>query len=728
LSALKKALKAKRAHKIAGTSAEMLDFLLIVQDEYQHIRRLNPLFPTALRLAVNKILDQGLQQLRIYNAEGFKLLTEFYVEGGSDKSQVNRYGLSRFQLKRKRDDATAQLADILLHKEKLHRQQKTAEIHSHLPAPKTTTFLGRQQETESIVNQLLKDDDFRTLVVCGFGGVGKTALVSHCLSKMIAYFHFNRYFWWEADDGGGQSLERVWQRFVHDVFVAFYPNEDAGITLSAKKSQICQMLQQIPTLIIIDNIESQPVIQHFVIELKAFSPPGKFLMTSRVLPALPDNIFTIPLWDLTLAESDRFLRNQSQYKMVFDDQTCRKVFSVAGGNPLALLLLGNMITKTSLDFALAGWQDGHIDPFTHIYQRTWEGLSDSSQIILLAFQLMPVKGSSLHHLQSVTELTNSKLWKGISSLLDASLLNKEEGKAESWYKVHPLTQTFVQRKISDSTLFQTQMAHLVLSNLEFWVQEISDWNEKDNSYHRTETYLIKAVEVGLTFSVNAGKIVPLLLVLFPYIEMFDAWQRWLPLFDQCDQQYNEEHHGQKIILMNRLGQLHRFNYQYKQAIAYHEKAYLFATHQEDPDLMARSLKGLSLVYLHMNDLGRAEQYCREIFPLLPAEPNKQFAETITNLSFIACEQKKWADAIRYAQEAKSYWEKANNRINTAKACNNLARAYLGSNRLSKAKMTINHGLQMLVNVPYSLEQARLQNLLGIVYIQLSEYKLALSEF
>jgi tetratricopeptide (TPR) repeat protein len=357
--------------------------------------------------------------------------------------------------------------------------ESTKTSLSLLPITQSEIF-GRDKEL-SILNAAWQDDTQNLLQIIAFGGVGKSSLVNHWLSKL----HKEKYpdakrvyawsFYWQ---GEASDTNTSGDLFIKSALEWFGDTSPTLGTPWAKATRLAHLIRSSKTLLILDGLEplqyipgpksgqvENPAVALLIREL-ASNNTGLCLITSRLpvadLSSYDDGrVQTLSLDHLTYESSVKLLKNMGIYgqEFYFD-----KAVNKYQGHPLSLLLLGGYLSVaykhdiskfSELDSLLEDQDLGsQAKNLMKVYLDWFEGTPELNIIYLVCMLDRSVTLSTLktlstmardsEYFQNLRELSNLH-WKfSLGKLSEARLLTIAEGDVDLNIDCHPLIRDFVE--------------------------------------------------------------------------------------------------------------------------------------------------------------------------------------------------------------------------------------------------------------------------------------------
>lgn len=367
------------------------------------------------------------------------------------------------------DDETL-IQDGLKKKEVL---SQSVEILHNLPP--RNEFVGRKDEIEKIHFALLSRP--HTVVIDGIGGVGKTSLaleIAHeCLSasknnsnKDIATFMG---FIWISTKGHDLLLDNMLDEIaqtLNQIVILKQP-------LKEKRKSILRILQNSPSLIIVDSYETitDPTIQDFLIEIPE---PSKVLITTRIQKS--SQAKSISLRGLPETDAIDLIKSHGNNLGISEieksnEEKLLRLCKSTDGHPLAIKwALGQIKQKgQSLSTTLDYLEKARGNIFDQVFLNSWNLLSQDSQRIL---RIMPIFATDANKqsIEVASQLFGDSFNTAINQLVEMSLVNFSESGNNLFqrYSIHPLTKAFALTQLEET---DTKTAFYARKNLAIFYEE-----------------------------------------------------------------------------------------------------------------------------------------------------------------------------------------------------------------------------------------------------------------
>ena len=249
------------------------------------------------------------------------------------------------------------------------------------------------------------------------------------------------------------------QALVAELLTQVAPEEAQGLLAFPDRALnfLRNRLRNAPHLIFIDNLET-------VVDLEALAPtlftlinPSKFVLTSRRRLIDERSIYLYPVPELSETDALRLVRREAELRTLpevatADDTQLRPIYTVVGGNPLALLLVVGLTHVHSLDVVLhhlrgaRGLPAGNL--YTFVYRQAWDALDERHRQVLLAMPLVSIHGEPLEFVASICGLPDATTADTLHRLHQLSLVTVNGDLHHRRYGIHSLTRTFLQEQVA----------------------------------------------------------------------------------------------------------------------------------------------------------------------------------------------------------------------------------------------------------------------------------------
>jgi hypothetical protein len=161
-------------------------------------------------------------------------------------------------------------------------------------------------------------------------------------------------------------------------------------------------------------------------------------------------VFSFYLEELNRTDTLQFIRHEGQIRGLTEvvnapETQLKSIYTVVGGNPLALKLVVGQISVLSLPEVLdslkqaKGRKDAEL--YSFIYWQAWNTLDEAGQQVLL---MMPLaQDGTVDQLMALTELERDDLNQALQKLAELSLVQIGGTLQQRRYTIHRLTETFI---------------------------------------------------------------------------------------------------------------------------------------------------------------------------------------------------------------------------------------------------------------------------------------------
>ena len=235
-------------------------------------------------------------------------------------------------------------------------------VKANIPLQDYAKFVGRRKQISAIKKEIIEIPN-QDGIIYGIGGVGKTALMIQVSNELFREQNpddilFNNIVWVSAKRNYyNPSLDIIQpksSRFeslnhVISAILAFFEYEGVeGYSIEDKKNLVLELLLGNRVLLVLDNFEAVPKVEHdaiiafFGIETKQYlrKEPNnlKVIITSR--EQIPSGFHQVTLTGLDLTDSEKLMESLYEpYKMVSPELTKeqkQKIHEVTAGIPVVI--------------------------------------------------------------------------------------------------------------------------------------------------------------------------------------------------------------------------------------------------------------------------------------------------------------------------------------------------------------------------------------------------------
>jgi hypothetical protein len=445
-------------NKQDSTAEELLESLLIVQLARRELP--NPADRANRRMATNAVLEKALDKLAEQQGEYASILRWRFISKDKLFVVANRLHVSPDYVSRTQRKAISQLTAVILAEETAARAEHTSRLEARLKAPTYSRLFGRDALMEKVNAQLLASENPWLVALVGIGGIGKTSLADKIVRQIIPTLRFEEIYWLDVTpgtlSGRFQSPQATFQALLSDLLLQLYPHTTIpAATDEQRLTAVRRSLKERPTLIVVDNLETASDMALLMNSLFDLANPSKFLLTTRVQISRQANVLPITVDELPLADASVFIRYHAQETGIeavaeATEKDIAQIYQLTGGNPLALKIVISLLDMMPLDAILAGLTTNHpvavAEMYRRIYWQAWQTLSDDARRLLKAMPLVGDEADS-EYLAQISQLPQGTMWRAVEELRQRSLLEVRGGLHAKQYRIHPLTNSFLQTEI-----------------------------------------------------------------------------------------------------------------------------------------------------------------------------------------------------------------------------------------------------------------------------------------
>ncbi len=328
-----------------------------------------------------------------------------------------------------------------------------------LPLPTYSQLVGVAEKVARLNEALRTAAPPWLISLEGLGGIGKTALADFVLRQAISDGLTAEFAWVSArqeifSPAAGLTptgTPALTVATLVDTLLTTFGADDALTLPEAKKlNALAERLYNVPFLIVIDNLETVVDYETLLPALRHLVNPGKFIITSRRSLRAHSDVFCLSLADLSRADTLRFIRQEAKLRGITalttaTDAQLSDIYTVVGGNPLALKLVVGQVTVRALDTVLHDLRQAQgkkIEAlYTYIYWQAWHTLDAHEQQVLLTMPL--AQGGTPAQISAMSGLDEQTVSRTLATLVQRSLVQMGETLNDRRYTIHRLTETFL---------------------------------------------------------------------------------------------------------------------------------------------------------------------------------------------------------------------------------------------------------------------------------------------
>lgn len=217
------------------------------------------------------------------------------------------------------------------------------------------------------------------------------------------------------------------------------------------------------------------------------------------------------------------------------------------------------------------------------------------------------------------------------------------------------------------------MKNLVLANSRFWLSQLQHASLSLPDLRNACQALAATLELPEAWELTLA----LAKALHPKMERQGHWAEWdWFLLQLCEHAQRRADQAAEITLLLRRGAIQRQRGDYSAALRCYYQVWQSCRGTEDLTTQAVALSNLGDLYRLQGYSWRAEILCRRAFQLFEAQGELLLlAQTANHLGLIYLDQKRWAEAIPYFNQAKLLFEQCNDALGLGLIAQNLGVLY-----------------------------------------------------
>jgi hypothetical protein len=416
--------------------------------------------------AIKEWILRGLQHLHSEDSHAADLLRQRFLDDDPVRIVANRLNVSESLVLQRQREAILALAHCLWQEEAEILEEKQARILNRLEITVPVRLFGITDKQTTLLDLLGDEGPAWVIAVDGMGGIGKTTLVDVIVRQVATQPFYVDIGWVSARHrvftlwGGLQEpVDRpalTFERLIDAILDQFGAAQAIRLPYERKLSEVKELLNSAPYLIVIDNLETAADYRTILPELHGLCNPSRFLLTSRhSLRAFPA-VYSLTLDELSLTDSLGLMRYEAEERGFHElasapDDLLTQVYQVVGGNPLALKLVVGQSYALPLPQVLKTLRlaQGRAveELYQHLYRHSWQVLSDHARQVLVTMPLVAEHGGDIPQITAISELPENEVTAALTELVNVSLVNKVGGVQDCRFAIHQLTETFLAREV-----------------------------------------------------------------------------------------------------------------------------------------------------------------------------------------------------------------------------------------------------------------------------------------
>ncbi len=271
--------------------------------------------------------------------------------------------------------------------ENQYEKKKTPKISVIIPTP-IVSFVQRHDKDDrnfiEKVQQSLDESENRTVVLWGYGGVGKTTLAAQ-IARQSAN---EKQIVWISADGRTEISAGI---LLDEIATQFGQPEIRQLPPTMKYEQTLSLLSETPSLVILDNFETlKPEFQNECLDFLKMREFESLITTRDRL----EGVRNLNVFEMTETEANSYLDRlieDSTFPNAFTDEIRQKTIETAERNPLIMQwIVGQIDAAESPREVFEELQHGEGYAAERVFDRSFNlpQLGNDGRNILLALSLL----------------------------------------------------------------------------------------------------------------------------------------------------------------------------------------------------------------------------------------------------------------------------------------------------------------------------------------------------
>lgn len=371
--------------------------------------------------------------------------------------------------------------------------------------PARGRLVGRKDEIKRLFEGL--NSSYPIIYVVGEAGIGKTSLAREIGWLVKDGGSRFRYVVWLEDHDGDLTGDELYQTII----AIWGETRLKELNPAELRIELMRLLQEKPTLIIIDNYDT--VVDRSVIEFarRVPAPASKTIVTSRKMEDWQDG-WVVKIGDLPAGDCKIIAQMETERSgenlPSLDSPIFREIIEFSGGSPYRLrALMGRLMLGAPLSDADRRGAIELLEPW-------WTALRDDPAakktiMGICLFQAQP----SAPELMKATGLNAEEIASGAERLSKTLMIEvrHDAHDMQARYAAHARTRSFVLEKILGADEFSRELLERTSVLIEEYVEEnggVRNWNgyKRLNDYFQTIRIIFKWAD-GVPDPVNKRRVV-----------------------------------------------------------------------------------------------------------------------------------------------------------------------------------------------------------------------------
>jgi len=563
------------AHEHEGSPLQTLQV-------YQQIcnRNLCNISQAPARQASNELLRKGLEALRVSHPDEHKILSLRFTDEQTVQVVANRMNLAEGSVLRKQQQGIHHIAEFLYHFERQMRATQRSRQLQKVPASDSLQIWGLEESIAKLQPVLSPGQAPWIVIIEGAAGIGKSTLAAELCRKVLDMDRWEEFAWVSLQKfeettkevGIAGSCEAA-DAFIIDELLKQIAPDSRTKTDTPKEERLdlcCLRLKETAHLLVLDGVEAYPEMERLFQLLNRFTNPSKVLITSRLRSYHKPGAYHFTLGEMSATNAWQMMCQEARLRNLSDvanasESDLTSVYSMIGGNPLAIRLVVEQLHIHTLSQVLSDLATATGDSIAQLYQflfkEIWNQLDETTCYASLPLLLITEAGDTFEELAIVLQnpLQREELRRSLEIYVKHSLLDVAGTFLERRYVMHHLTRTFLRQQIvrwvfqkkDSSTQCPTQFEQFINETILSFRNQLQSGDPVHLPTLIEKTrYLLEYAFHYETLQIPA---INLLLLLLPMLDV-NAQPGWLPLFKKAlyiSQQNCEQLHEAQFQAMLR---------------------------------------------------------------------------------------------------------------------------------------------------------------------------------
>ncbi|WP_162909794.1 ATP-binding protein [Aggregatilinea lenta] len=335
---------------------------------------------------------------------------------------------------------------------------------AHIPPPDYHKLYGVEAFVEHLTALLHSPSAPPFISLEGIGGIGKTALAREVAWRLNRQPDWHGVLWISAQSerftNAGHldpinNPVRTADDVIAEIARQLSLDEFSGAPSALTFNRVRSALSRRQHLVVLDRVDALADPDLLLSRMAQLAESTRFMLTSRNGLGGCPYVQVVKVPELSLEHSEALLRDAlmaAGRTSVLADDPLVAIFDAVGGNPLALKFFAFQLTRLPLTRVLQDLRTAQSEMvanlYAYLYRQSWQSLRPPACALLSkATAQSPALGQD--NFRHVGHCSTASLESAVEQLIACSLVKVSGSLQAPQYRLHTLTHTFSQARISE---------------------------------------------------------------------------------------------------------------------------------------------------------------------------------------------------------------------------------------------------------------------------------------